>query len=85
VAIPAFNEERSVVAIVTEVLAHGSPALVIDDGSTDRTADMAERAGVQELLLPVNLGVGAALRSDPYHRRAPPAWAVPRRQAVGFW
>jgi glycosyltransferase involved in cell wall biosynthesis len=41
---------------------HGYDVLVIDDGSVDRTADKARRAGAIVLRLPVNLGVGGALR-----------------------
>jgi glycosyltransferase involved in cell wall biosynthesis len=62
VVIPAFNEERSVGPVVTSVRALGYPALVIDDGSVDRTADAAAEAGAVVLRLPVNLGVGGALR-----------------------
>ena len=60
--IPALDEERSVGQVVQEVRAAGFPALVIDDGSVDRTAEVAENAGATVLRLPVNLGVGGALR-----------------------
>jgi glycosyltransferase involved in cell wall biosynthesis len=62
VVIPAFNEERSVGPVVERVRALGYPALVVDDGSIDRTAEAAEQAGAVVLRLPVNLGVGGALR-----------------------
>jgi glycosyltransferase involved in cell wall biosynthesis len=62
VVIPAFNEERSVGLVVAQVRAEGYPALVVADGSIDRTAEVAERAGAVVLQLPVNLGVGGALR-----------------------
>jgi len=62
VVIPALNEEASVSRVVDEVHASGYPALVVDDGSVDRTAEVAERAGAIVLRLPVNLGVGGALR-----------------------
>jgi glycosyltransferase involved in cell wall biosynthesis len=62
VVIPAFNEEASVAAVIAEVKQHGYAALVVNDGSTDRTGEMAERAGAVVLHLPVNLGVGGALR-----------------------
>jgi glycosyltransferase involved in cell wall biosynthesis len=62
VVIPAWNEERTVGPVVEEVRALGFPALVVDDGSVDRTAETAERAGATVLRLPVNLGVGGALR-----------------------
>ena len=62
VVIPAFNEERSVGGVVAAVTALGYPALVVDDGSLDRTSDSAAAAGATVLRLPVNLGVGGALR-----------------------
>jgi len=62
VVIPALNEEASVRRVVEEVHEAGYPALVVDDGSVDRTADVAQRAGATVLRLPVNLGVGGALR-----------------------
>jgi len=62
VVIPAFNEERSVGSVVEDVRALGYPACVVDDGSEDRTCAVAEAAGATVLKLPVNLGVGGALR-----------------------
>jgi glycosyltransferase involved in cell wall biosynthesis len=62
VIIPTWNEQASVGDVVGEVRAHGYAALVVDDGSTDRSAELAERAGATVLRLPVNLGVGGALR-----------------------
>jgi glycosyltransferase involved in cell wall biosynthesis len=62
VLIPAFNEEGSVAQVVKGVVELGYTALVIDDGSVDRTAEKAEREGAIVLRLPVNLGVGGALR-----------------------
>ena len=62
VVIPAFNEEQSVGRVVERVRSLGYPALVIDDGSIDRTAEVAEQASAVVLRLPVNLGVGGALR-----------------------
>lgn len=37
--------------------------LVVDDGSTDRTAEIAAGAGARVLSLPYNLGVGGAMRA----------------------
>ena len=62
VVIPALNEEASVRRVVEEVHAAGYPAVVVDDGSVDRTAEVADEAGAIVLRLPVNLGVGGALR-----------------------
>ncbi len=62
VVIPALNEEATVGAIVRAVRNQGVDVVVIDDGSTDRTAEEAARAGAAVVRLPVNLGVGGALR-----------------------
>jgi glycosyltransferase involved in cell wall biosynthesis len=62
VVIPAFNEENSVALVVAQVRAAGYPVVVIDDGSADGTAERAAGAGADVVRLPVNLGVGGALR-----------------------
>jgi glycosyltransferase involved in cell wall biosynthesis len=62
VVVPAFNEEATVGRVAAQVRAMGYPTLVVDDGSLDRTADAAARSGATLLRLPVNLGVGGALR-----------------------
>lgn len=65
VAIPAWNEERSIAEVIAKVRAHQPEAsiLVVDDGSTDRTAQVAERAGAVVVSLPFNVGVGGAMRT----------------------
>ena len=62
VVVPAWNEGPTVASVVADVRGHGFDVLVVDDGSTDDTAARAEQAGAATLRLPVNLGVGAALR-----------------------
>jgi glycosyltransferase involved in cell wall biosynthesis len=65
VIVPAWNEEKSVVSVVAE-LANALPyadVLVVNDGSTDRTSAVAREAGALVLDLPVNLGVGGAMRA----------------------
>lgn len=65
VIMPAWNESASVGNTVTEVLrtVPGCDVLVVDDGSKDNTADLAEAAGATVLRLPYNLGVGGAMRA----------------------
>src|SRR5690242_10319204 len=65
IVMPAFNEERCVEKVVTEVVAHvsGATVLVVDDGSKDATAERARVAGAVVARLAVNLGVGAAMRT----------------------
>lgn len=60
--VPALNEERTVGAVVRAGRGFEYDVCVIDDGSTDATAARAADAGAQVLRLPVNLGVGGALR-----------------------
>jgi len=60
---PAHNEESTVGDVVAGVRALGLPSLVVDDGSSDRTSLAARAVGAAVVTLPVNLGVGAALRA----------------------
>jgi len=62
VIIPAHNEAATVADVVRAVRAEGFPVVVVDDGSTDATAERAAAAGAAVLPLVVNLGVGGALR-----------------------
>jgi glycosyltransferase involved in cell wall biosynthesis len=64
VVIPAYNEAATVESVVKEVLAsHALPVIVVDDGSIDATAEMAERAGAEVLRHEDNRGKGVALRT----------------------
>jgi len=58
--IPAFNEEERVADVVRNVLPHVSKVIVADDGSTDRTAEVARQAGAQVVSHLENCGAGAA-------------------------
>jgi glycosyltransferase involved in cell wall biosynthesis len=62
VVVPAFNEEASVGGVVAAARACGYDVCVVDDGSSDATALRATEAGAIVVRLPVNLGVGGALR-----------------------
>jgi glycosyltransferase involved in cell wall biosynthesis len=61
--IPAYCEERFIGQVVREVLEHVNAALVVDDGSTDRTSTEAEAAGARVIRHSTNLGKGAALNT----------------------
>lgn len=69
IVIPAFNEEGAIDEGVRDVLAvmekSGIPfeLVVVDDGSADRTAELAEAAGARVVSLPENQGYGAALKA----------------------
>jgi hypothetical protein len=63
--VPAFDEEAAIGAVVSEI-AELDPAIdvvVVDDGSSDGTADAAARAGATVVRLPFNLGIGAAVQT----------------------
>lgn len=68
ISVPAYNEEATIVDVL-RALPSTVPGvseavrLVVDDGSTDRTADLAEREGVSVIRHPRNLGVGKAFRT----------------------
>ena len=61
--IPAFNEAETVAEVVRKVRLLGIEAVVVDDGSTDDTSARSAAAGATVLRLPVNIGVGGALRT----------------------
>lgn len=70
--IPAFNAEKSIIQVVEEVRRQGLDILVVNDGSSDATADCLDRLGVTAIRHCVNLGKGAALRTGF-------AWALKNR------
>jgi dolichol-phosphate mannosyltransferase len=63
-ALPVYNEARHVPAVLDEVLRYSPEVLVVDDGSTDGTAELlATRRDVHVVRHAKNQGYGAALRS----------------------
>jgi len=64
--IPAYQEGPRIGAVVEAVARH-LPVVVVDDGSTDDTAERAEAAGATVLRRNPNAGKGAALRSGFRH------------------
>lgn len=60
--IPAFNEEGRIGAVVKGAKGRVDAVLVVDDGSRDRTADEAKKAGAVAVRLPKNMGAGFATR-----------------------
>ncbi len=59
--IPAFREEKHIAAVVAETRKYLDDVVVIDDGSGDRTAALAEEAGARVLINAQNMGKGASL------------------------
>ena len=64
IVIPAFNEEAVIADVLSEVFETnpGVTCLVVDDGSHDRTSEVARAVGALVATLPYNLGVGGAMR-----------------------
>ncbi len=60
--IPAFNEEQTIAKVVARTFDHVEKVMVVDDGSGDDTALIAERLGAAVVKHERNLGKGAALR-----------------------
>ncbi|WP_409184431.1 glycosyltransferase family 2 protein [Amycolatopsis sp. VS8301801F10] len=65
IVMPALNEQDSISAVLGQVkqTLPSADVLVVDDGSTDRTAELARASGVRVARLSVNLGVGGAMRT----------------------
>ena len=63
--VPAYNEDASIAGVVGELLAYdpGLRVVVVDDGSADRTAELARAAGAKVISLPFNLGIGGAVQT----------------------
>jgi glycosyltransferase involved in cell wall biosynthesis len=63
--VPALNEEQTVGRVIEEIRAFdpGFDIVVVDDGSTDRTAGLAADLGAHVLRLPFNLGIGGAVQT----------------------
>lgn len=59
VLITAYNEEKNIRNIIEQIVPKYD-IIVVDDGSDDKTASLAEQAGAQAIRLPMNIGQGAA-------------------------
>jgi glycosyltransferase involved in cell wall biosynthesis len=65
VIIPVYNEDESIGDLVSKIKScyPDFDVIVIDDGSTDTTADVAQKAGAKVYSHPINIGNGAAIKS----------------------
>ena len=65
ITIPAYNEEASIARVLQDVRNCYPTAdiLVVNDGSTDHTSEIARNAGVMVLDIPYNIGYGGAVQT----------------------
>jgi len=65
IIIPVHNEEKTIGALVSSIrsLYPDADIIVIDDGSSDNTADVANAAGAEVYSHPYNIGNGAAIKT----------------------
>ena len=89
VVIAAFNEEANISAVLDEIPDQivGIPVsvLVIDDGSTDRTSEVARQHGALVCTLSVNRGHGVALRLGYRIAREAGAGLIATLDGDGQW
>ncbi|MFA5724973.1 MAG: glycosyltransferase family 2 protein [Candidatus Omnitrophota bacterium] len=62
IIIPAHNESREIARLIKEIKGQNPDVLVVDDGSTDNTAEIASEAGAVVLKNQANEGKGSCLR-----------------------
>ncbi len=70
--IPAYHEQVHVGKVVERTRAQLDHVLVVDDGSTDATADRARSHGAQVIVHPQNRGKGEAIKTGLHHWLAQP-------------
>ncbi len=63
VLVPAFNEEATIGSVVHLARREADRVIVIDDGSSDRTSQVAKDAGAEVLRMDENGGKGRALQA----------------------
>ena len=69
--IPAFNEEENIVSVIEGVKKYSdADIIVIDDGSTDLTAERATNTGVMVVSHPFNMGYGTTLQTGYKYKYA---------------
>jgi glycosyltransferase involved in cell wall biosynthesis len=77
VVIAAYNEAAGIAAVIRAARAHVREVVVVDDGSTDATAEVARQAGARVLSHPVNRGKGAAIATGlDYFRQCGASFVV---------
>ncbi|MGG4554209.1 glycosyltransferase family 2 protein [Paenibacillus humicus] len=65
IIIPAYNEEGSIASVIADIRRHvpETDIVVINDGSTDRTEEIAKASGASVLTMPYNVGIGGGMQT----------------------
>ena len=79
VIVPIHDGRRTIAGVVENLRRHAVNVLVVNDGSSDDTAALAEKAGASVVSLPSQMGKGVALRAGmarAISREPRPSWLV---------
>lgn len=65
IVIPAYNEEATIGDVIQSIkkIKLGMDILVVNDGSSDRTSEIAKTAGAKVIDIPCNIGYGGAIQT----------------------
>ena len=63
IGIPAYNEEKNIGRIITELKKIADTIIVCDDGSSDMTSEISENLGAVVVKHEKNLGYGSAIKT----------------------
>lgn len=67
--VPAYNEEKSIASVISDLLTEVDSVVVVDDASLDATVALAKAAGAVVLQHEINRGQGAALETGHAYAR----------------
>lgn len=64
IVVPAYNEKKLIASVIKDLLKHGyKNIIVVDDGSSDKTSDIAKKYDIDLVRHPINMGPGAAIKT----------------------
>ena len=76
IVVPAFNEAAVIGEVIADLRAVFDHVVCVDDGSTDRTGELALLAGAHLVRHPINMGQGAAIQTGVEYARKQPGAKV---------